>query len=184
MNRTILIGLAAAVCLVGCNKSSTSAAPSRPSDAVQLKLQELAGSGAKDCGRLDVKAANDQFKASSTCATNAADNKKPFYVAYDMPGMTTGVAGNSEGKLFALELQGAGTGAKLESGPCPAALRVAPSLRLTCFIPGTMGLNPTGADPHSGIQTTPGASPHGGSMGIPQPFDSSNAGAAPPPKKK
>src|SRR5580765_678950 len=106
MNRRILIGLAAAVCLVGCNKSSTSAAPSRPSDAVQLKLQELAGSGAKDCGRLDVKAANDQFKASSTCATNAADNKKPFYVAYDMPGMTTGVAGNSEGKLFALELQG------------------------------------------------------------------------------
>jgi hypothetical protein len=185
MNRTILIGFAATVCLVGCNKSSTSAAPSRPDDVVQAKLKELAGSGAKDCGRLDVKAANDQFKVSSTCATSAADSKKPFYVAYDMPGMTTGVAGNSEGKLFALELQGAGTGAKLESGPCPAALRVAPSLRLTCFIPGTMGLNPTGADPHSGIQTTPGASPHGGSMGIPQPFDSSNGGTvAPAPKKK
>src|SRR5215468_2241970 len=116
MNRTVLLGLAAAVCLTACNKSRSPAAPSRPNDAVQSKLKELAGSDATDCGRIDVKAPNDQFKTASTCATSAADGKKPFYVAYDMPGMTTGVAGNSEGKLFALQLQGAGTGAQLESG--------------------------------------------------------------------
>jgi hypothetical protein len=185
MNKALVLVLIAAACLMGCNKSSTtSAAPSRPDDAVQRKLKELAGSGATDCGRLDVKAANEQFKTASTCATNAAEKKQPFYVAYDMPGMTTGVAGSSDGKLFALELQGAGTGAKLDSGPCPAALRIAPSGRLTCFIPGTMGMNPTGADPHSGIPITPGAGPQGG-MGIPQPFNSPNAGKAqPPPKKK
>ena len=185
MNRTTLLGLAAAVCLAGCNKTTTPAAPSRPNDAVQLKLKELAGSNATDCGRLDVKAPNDQFKTASTCATNAADGKKPFYVAYDMPGMTTGVAGNVEGKLFALQLQGAGTGAQLESGPCPAALRIAPSGRLTCFVPGTMGLNATGADPHSGIPTMPAANPHaGGPTGLPQPFGSTSTTTPPPPKKK
>ncbi len=184
MNRAIVLGLAAAACLIGCNKSSTtSAAPSRPDDAVQQKLKQLAGSGATDCGRLDVKAPNDQFKTASNCATKAADSKQPFYVAYDMPGMTTGVAGSSDGKLFALELQGSGTGAKLESGPCPAALRIAPSGRLTCFIPGTMGLSPTGADPHSGIPMTQGASPHAGT-GIPRPFDTPKAGSAQPPPKK
>lgn len=185
MKRTILLGLAAAVCFIGCNKSPSSAAPSRPNDAVQGKLKELAGSGATDCGRIDVKAPNDQFKTASSCATSAADGKKPFYVAYDMPGMTTGVAGNSEGKLFALELQGSGTGAKLDSGPCPAALRIAPSGRLTCFVPGTMGLNATGADPHSGISTTPTANPHaGGTTGLPQPFGSTSSPSPPPPPKK
>lgn len=185
MNKAIVLGLAAATCLIGCNKSSTtSSAPSRPDDAVQQKLKQLAGSGASDCGRLDVKAPIDQFKAASTCATKASEGKQPFYVAYDMPGMTTGVAGSSDGKLFALELQGGGTGAKLESGACPAALRIAPSGRLTCFIPGTMGLTPTGADPHSGIPMTQGGNPSGG-MGIPQPFDSPHAGATQvPPKKK
>jgi hypothetical protein len=184
MNKTLLLGLIAAACLTGCNKSSTSAAPAKPDDAVQRKLKELAGSGATDCGRLDIKAANEQLTSASSCATKAAEKKQPFYVAYDMPGMTTGVAGSTSG-VFALELQGSGTGAKLDSGPCPAPLRIAPSGRLTCFIPGTMGLNPTGADPHSGIPVTPGASPHGGSMGIPQPFNSPNAGTAQPaPKKK
>jgi hypothetical protein len=184
MNKAIVLGLAAATCLIGCNKSSTTtSAPSRPDDAVQQKLKELAGSGATDCGRLDVKAPMDQFKVASTCATKASDGKQPFYVAYDMPGMTTGVAGSSDGKLFALELQGAGTGAKLESGPCPAALRIAPSGRLTCFIPGTMGLTPTGADPHSGIPMTQGANPHSGTA-LPQPFDSPAGAAQPVPKKK
>ncbi|HST12724.1 MAG TPA: hypothetical protein VLL05_20275 [Terriglobales bacterium] len=183
MKKAIVLGLAAAMCLIGCNKSSTiSSAPSRPDDAVQQKLKQLAGSGATDCGRLDVKAPMDQFKTASTCATKASEGKQPFYVAYDMPGMTTGVAGTPDGKLFALELQGAGTGAKLESGPCPAALRIAPSGRLTCFIPGTMGLTPTGADPHSGIPMTQGANPHGGTA-LPQPFDSPAGAAQPAPKK-
>lgn len=176
----------AASMLIGCNKSPSSKAssvPVRPNDAVQQKLVELAGPNATDCGRFDVRAANDQLTNASSCATKSAEGKRPFYVAYDMPGMSTGIAGNSDGKLFALELQGSGTGAKLDSGPCPAQLRIAPSGRLTCFIPGTMGLNATGADPHSGINTSPGMSPHG-SSGIPQPFNTRPAPAQSAPKSK
>jgi hypothetical protein len=174
MKKLIVLSLAALVCLSGCNKSGTSsgAAAPRPDDAVSLKLKELAGPGATDCGRLDVKANEQQSKAASGCATQAAQGKHPFYVAYDMPGMSTGVAGSSNGKLFAVELQGAGTGAQLQSGPCPAELRVAHSGRLTCFIPGTMGLNPSAADPHSGMSINPGTKP--GGM-IPQPFSPPNS---------
>lgn len=182
----LLALILAAGCLVGCSKSSspsstTSSTPSAASssapanDAVQQKLQELAGSGAADCGRHDIKAQNPELNSASDCAQNAARNKKPFYVAYDMPGMTTAVAGNAEGKLFAVELQGSGTGAKLDSGPCPAALRVASSGRLTCFTPGSMSLN--GNDPHASMGANPGAAnPHAGS-GFPQPM------ASPPSKK-
>ena len=170
----------ALVCLTGCKKSSDSGAAARPDDAVSLKLKELAGSGATDCGRLDVKATGQQSQTASNCATQAAQSKHPFYVAYDMPGMSTGVAGSSDGKLFAVEVQG-GPGAPLQSGPCPAELRVAHSGRVTCFVPGTMGLNPTAADPHSGIKVNPGAQP-GGAM--PHPFPSSNAGANDPSQRK
>ena len=185
--KMLLALILAASCLAGCSKSSSpssttsstpSAAASSPApanDAVQQKLQELAGSGAADCGRHDIKAQNAELTSASNCAQDAAKDKKPFYVAYDMPGMTTAVAGNAEGKLFAVELQGSGTGAKLDSGPCPAALRVASSGRLTCFTPGSMSLN--GNDPHAGMGANPGAaSPHAGS-GFPQPM-------APPPSKK
>ena len=173
MNKILLLGVMAAVCLAGCNKSksaSSASAAAKPDDAVQLKLKALAGSGATDCGRLDVRAADQQLTGASTCAQKAAEGKQPFYIAYDMPGMSTGVAGNSEGKLFAVQLQGSGTGAQLASGPCPAELRVAKSGRVTCFIPGTMGLTPTASDPHSGIAISPGGSQ--GGM-IPQPFGSS-----------
>jgi hypothetical protein len=186
MRKPLLVALIAAVCLVGCKKTSSPAAPSRPDDAVQLKLKELAGSGATDCGRLDVKAADQALTGASSCATKAAQDKHPFFVAYDMPGMSTGVAGNSQGKLFAVELQGAGTGAQLSSGACPAEMRIAKSGRVTCFIPGTMGLSPTGADPHSGISMTPGGQPAQGGF-LPQPFGSSsstNQAPKPPAKKK
>ena len=173
MHKPLLVALLAAVCLAGCNKSSTSAA-SHPDDAVQLKLKELAGAGAADCGRFDIKAAIDALTGASSCATKAAQDKKPFYVAYDMPGMSTGVAGNSQGKLFAVELQGMGPGAQLQSGPCPGEMRIAKSGRVTCFIPGTMGLNPTGADPHSGISMSPGGAPAQGGF-LPQPFPSAPA---------
>src|SRR5215831_8187271 len=88
--------------LTACNKSSnapssSSAASSKPPDAVQQKLQDFAGSSATNCGRLDVKATADQSKAASDCAMQASQNKRPFSIAYDMPGMTVGVAGNSEG---------------------------------------------------------------------------------------
>jgi hypothetical protein len=170
MYKPLLVALLAAACLVACNKSTTSAA-SHPDDAVQLKLKELAGGGATDCGRLDIKATNDALTGAGTCATKSAQDKKPFYVAYDMPGMSTGVAGNSQGKLFAVELQGVGPGAQLQSGPCPGEMRIAKSGRVTCFIPGTMGLNPTGADPHSGISMSPGGAPAQGGF-LPQPFPS------------
>jgi hypothetical protein len=177
MRQTLVVALLAAAFLAGCQKSSTPAATSsvKPDDPVQLKLKELAGSGATDCGRLDVRAQNEQLNSASTCVTKSAQEKHPFYVGYDMPGMSTGVAGNAEGKLFAVQLQGAGTGAQLASGPCPGELRVAKSGRATCFIPGTMGLTPTSADPHSGIpmNSSGGMNPQGGM--IPQPF-------APPPK--
>jgi hypothetical protein len=169
MKKALVLGLIAAACLAGCKKSSTSGSAPKADDAVQLKLKQLAGPGAADCGRLDVRAADQQLTGASSCATKAAESKHPFYVAYDMPGMVTGVAGSSDGKLFAVQLQGSGTGGQLASGPCPAELRVAHSGRVTCFIPGTMGLTPTASDPHSGIAISPGANPQGG-MGIPQPF--------------
>ena len=187
MNKILLLGVMAALCLTGCNKSqsgSPASTPAKPDDAVQSKLKTLAGSGATDCGRLDVRAADQQLTGASTCAQKAAESRHPFYVAYDMPGMSTGVAGNADGKLFAVELQGSGTGAQLASGPCPAEMRLAKSGRITCFIPGTMGLNPTASDPHSGIAVNPGGNPQGGM--IPQPFGSApntNTPKAPPKSK-
>jgi hypothetical protein len=178
MHKAFAVVLLTAASMAGCKKSSAPAASSsvRPDDPVQLKLKELAGAGATDCGRLDVRAQNDQLTNASNCVTKSTQEKHPFYVGYDMPGMTTGVAGNAEGKLFAVQLQGAGTGALLNSGPCPAELRIAKSGRATCFIPGTMGLTPTSADPHSGIPMNQSGGMQGGGA-IPQPF-------APPPKSK
>src|SRR4029077_10224040 len=172
MRKTIWVALTAAACMAGCKTS----APPQPTsakagDAVDLKLKSLAGAGATDCGRLEVTARNDQLTGAINCATKAAQEKHPFYVGYDMPGMSTGVAGNSEGKLFAVQLQGSGPGAQVASGPCPADMRVAKSGRVTCFVPGTMGLNPSASDPHSGIAMNPagGQNP----MGIPQPMSPS-----------
>jgi len=181
MKNLIALTVMALLCFTGCKKSENSGAAAHPDDAVSLKLKELAGSGAADCGRLDVKATDQQSKTAISCATQAAQSKHPFYVAYDMPGMSTGVAGSSDGKLFAVELQGAGPGAQLQSGPCPAEMRVAHSGRVTCFAPGTMGLNPTAADPHSGINVKPGAMPGGG---MPHPFPSPDANGKTPPVKK
>jgi len=182
MKKILVLGFIAGLSLLACNKSKSSAPTAKPDDAVQIKLKQLAGSGATDCGRLDVRAADQQLTGASSCATKAAESKHPFYVAYDMPGMSTGVAGGSDGKLFAVELQGSGTGAQLQSGPCPAELRVAKSGRVTCFIPGTMGLNPSASDPHSGVQVNPG----GTQGGIPQPFGTapSSGTTKAPPKSK
>jgi hypothetical protein len=157
-------------CFTGCNKSSRPAATSSASsakspDAVQLKLQEYAGGAATDCGRLNVQATADQSKAVSDCAVQSSQGKRPFYVAYDMPGMAIGVAGNGEGKLFAVQSQGTGASAALTSGECPSQLRVASSGRVTCFAPGDMGsmggghgagaVPPGMANPHAGGATNP-----------------------------
>lgn len=106
------------------------------SDGVQQKLQEYAGTGASNCGTLDIHAAQEQLKSASDCAMQASQGKKPFLVSYEMPGMAVGVAGNGEGKLFTVQTQGEGS---LSSGECPAQLRVASSGRVTCFAPGDMG---------------------------------------------
>jgi hypothetical protein len=131
---TLLIGLAA------CNKASTpnaasSSASSKPPDAVQLRLQEYAGNSAANCGRLDVHAPDAQSKSVADCAMQASQAKRPFYVAYDMPGMVVGVAGNAEGKLFTAHSEGGA----VSSGACPSDLRLAASGRVTCYAPGDMG---------------------------------------------
>ena len=108
-------------------------------DAVQVKLQEFAGPSATNCGRLDVHAPEGESKGASDCAVKASQDKKAFYVAYDMPGMTVGVAGNSEGALYSVQSQGSGASATVTAGNCPSQLRVAASGRVTCFAPGDMG---------------------------------------------
>jgi hypothetical protein len=187
MNPRILALPLVALCLAGCSKSnapnsaqlnqptespSSAPAPVGVNDQVQQKLRELAGRGATDCGRHEMRAQAAELTTTSNCALSAAKDKKAFYVGYDMPGMTTAIAGNAQGKLFAVQLQGSGNGGQLDSGACPAELRVASSGRVTCFTPGSMSLN--GNDPHAGMPVKPGAAnPHGG-MGLPQPM-------APPP---
>ena len=103
---------------------------------MEKKLQGYAGAGATDCGRFNVKASPEQAKAASDCAMQASQGKRAFYVAYDMPGMAVGVAGNASGKLFSVQSQGEGPSATLSSGDCPSELRIAGSGRVTCSASG------------------------------------------------
>jgi hypothetical protein len=169
----LLVVLMVALFFLTAKKSTgpvalSSAASSPKSDAVQQKLQEYSGAGATDCGRLNVQATADQSKTAGDCAMQASQTKHPFYVAYDMPGMAVGVAGNADGKLFTVHSQGSGPSAALTSGDCPSQLRIASSGRVTCLAPGDMGSMgaghaagaiPPGMDnPHS----TGTANPHAG----------------------
>ena len=150
---------------------SASTSP-RTSDAVQQKLQEYSGAGATDCGRLDVQAAAAQLKTASDCAQQANQNKRAFYVAYDMPGMVVGVAGNAASKLFTVQSQGTGASAALTSGDCPSPLRVAASGRVTCFAPGDMGSMGGG---HTAGAVPPGmANPHASGTASPHPAPKMN----------
>jgi hypothetical protein len=137
-----LLLFALVLALAACsNKSNTaqtsspSATPSKPPDAVQLKLQEYAGNSATNCGRLDIHAPEAQSKGAADCALEAGKAKRPFFIAYDMPGMAVGVAGTADGKLFTARSEGGG----VSSGACPSELRLASSGRVTCFAPGDMG---------------------------------------------
>lgn len=166
MQITVAVLTVALCSLTACNKSSAPAAPNSPavaapkSDAVQQKLVEYSGSGATDCGRLDLHAAEPQLKTASSCAMQATQQKHAFYVAYDMPGMSVGVAGNPDGKLFTVQSQSGGPSPELTSGACPSQLRVASSGRVTCFAPGDMGSMGGG---HAGTTPAPGmANPHAG----------------------
>ncbi len=173
--------------LIACNaKPAPQQAPATPSNAapapapnpsipasasasdVQPKLQELAGKNATNCG--DVKSlAGDEVQKASDCAMQAAKAKKPFLVSYDMPGLSVGVAGNADGKLFTVQSEEEnGKPATPRSQPCPADLRIAQSGRVTCMPSGSMGVAPGS-----------GSSPHGGSMGMPAPGTPNPHGAAP-----
>ena len=138
--------------------------PASASDSdVQPKLQELAGKDATNCG--DVKSlSRDEVQKASDCAMNASKAKKPFLVSYDMPGLSVGVAGNAEGKLFTVqsgEENGKPAAPKFE--PCPAQLRIAQSGRVTCMPVGSMGVAPGSGNPHGGaVPAAPGTpNPHG-----------------------
>jgi hypothetical protein len=173
MNNFALALIIALSCLTACSKQETpvasSNAPSHSPDAVQQKLQEYSGAAATNCGRLDVQAKADQQKTTADCAMQASQSKHPFYVAYDMPGMEVGIAGNAEGKLFTVQSQGTGFAAALTSGDCPSQLRMASSGRVTCFAPGDMGSMGPG---HTAGAIAPGMSnPH-------------TAGSAKPPAHK
>jgi hypothetical protein len=138
----ILLLIIALFCFIACDKAGPATAPtstSKLADQVQQKLVEYAGSSATNCGRLDTHATADQSNTASDCALVASQSKRAFYVAYDMPGMTVGVAGNSAGKLFTVQSHGAAPSSSFTSGDCPSQLRVAASGRVTCFAPGDMG---------------------------------------------
>ena len=146
MKNVSTFAILALCCLSSCTKSAgpvasggSTSSLSKSADALQQKLQEYSGVPAADCGRLSVQASADQSKSASDCAMQASQNKHPFYVAYDMPGMAVGVAGNAAGKLFTVQSQGTGPSATLTSGDCPSQLRVASSGRVTCLAPGDMG---------------------------------------------
>jgi hypothetical protein len=166
----LLVVLTVAVFFLTAKKSarpvaSSSAASSPKPDAVQQKLQEYSGTGATDCGRLNVQATADQSKTAVDCAMQASQSKHPFYVAYDMPGMAVGVAGSADGRLFTVQSQGSDPSAALTSGDCPSQLRVASSGRVTCLAPGDMGSMGAG---HTAGAIPPGmANPHGAASAKP-----------------
>jgi hypothetical protein len=173
MHKTLAVFTIAIIGLTACNKKPSSTASASSGDPVQQKLEQLAGGAATDCGRLKSMDPGDMKKASD-CALQASQKKQPFYVAYDLPGMTIGVAGNSEGKGFAVQSQQPenaqpGAVAEVQSEPCPSEVRLAQSGRVTCFAPGSFGMNSGGGSPHGGMTMPPatGQSPHGGMMTMP-----------------
>jgi len=197
MRYSLILLTIAIASLVACNKSSgpasVSAKPAdtaKSSDPVQQKLQDMAGSNATDCGRPQ-SLAPDQTQKATDCAMKAAKDKHAFYVAYDMPGLTVGVAGNSDGKLFSVQSEQpetAGAKAEVKGAPCPSDLRIAQSGRVTCMAPGT-GMGASGANPHGGMPAATGENPRGGiimpNLGTPNPHGTAQpshppAGKTPP----
>jgi hypothetical protein len=184
MRRVLPSFLIAACVLTGCQSKPSTGSGNPSNDPVENKLQELAGSGAKNCGHLKAQAPAD-LDATSKCALDASKAKAPFYVEYELPGMNVALAGNSQGKLFAVQSQTGGEG--LVSGDCPAELRVAPSGRVTCYAPGTFPMG-GGAGSHSNLSMPPAmgaGSPHGGADALPagHPKPRQDQKPQPPPKQ-
>jgi hypothetical protein len=172
MRKALIMLVVLALSFAACKKSEDNNKPAvgskHAADAVQNKLVELAGSGAKDCGRLATQEPA-QLQVASDCAMSASREKKPFYVGYDLPGMTVAVAGNAQGQNFLVQQEG--QPGEMKFSPCPSDLRVAPSGRVTCFAPGSMGMG--GMSPHGAEQ--PAMPP----AGTPNPHE-----GAPAPKKQ
>ena len=149
LHKILCAVLVAVLCLVGCNKSANSGPGTvslvQPIDPLHVKLQELSGGGATNCGVLTSQAEAD-LSAASKCAMDAAKAKESFHVEYQLPGMNVAVAGNAQGKLFSVQSQTGGAG--ITVADCPAELRVAPSGRVTCYAPGTF---PMGGATHGGM---------------------------------
>ena len=187
MNRALPLFLLAACALTGCkSKSSGTSANSggntvSADDPVQKKLQELAGSGAKNCGLLKSQTAA-QMDAASKCAVEASKAKAPFYVEYQLPGMNVAVAGNGAGKLYSVQSQEGGAG--LSSADCPAELRVAPSGRVTCYAPGTFPMG-AGAGSHTNMSMPPVMGTSGAPAVLPpgHPKPQQDQKPKPPPKQ-
>ena len=166
MLKVLPIFLIAVCVLTGCKSKTSADVATSSADPVENKLQDLAGSGAKNCGHLKAQAPAD-LEATSKCALDASKAKSPFYVEYELPGMNVAIAGNSQGKLFAVQSQTGGAG--LTSGDCPAELRVAPSGRVTCYAPGTFPMG-SGSGSNSNLSTPPAMStgnPHGDAGDLP-----------------
>ena len=175
MRKALPLFLIAACLLTGCGKAKSStasanpaSAASLPDDPVQKKLQELAGRAATNCGFFKSQV-RTELDAASKCAVDASKANTPFYVEYEMPGMNVAVAGNAQGKLYAVQSQAGVAG--LVSADCPAELRVAPSGRVTCYAPGTFPIS-AGAGSHSNMPIPPmmkmgTASPHGATGALP-----------------
>ena len=167
--KKVLAFLIFSLLLVTCDRDSAPPAKSSASgDPLQRKLQEIAGGSATDCGRLKSQAP-DQLEPASNCAMAASKKKQAFYVAYEMPGLTVALVGDSSGKLFSVQQEHAGapsgSTSEVVAAPCASELRIAQSGRVTCIPPGSMGGNMMGgAGPHGGQSMPPasGASPHGG----------------------
>src|SRR3974390_2927614 len=150
MHKALHALLVTVLAFAGCSKSSTTSSSglASASDPVEKKLLEVAGSGAASCGHLKSQVTSE-LESASKCAIQAAQQKKPFYVAYEMPGMTVAVAGTADGKLVSLQSQPSVPGG-LSSVPCPNELRVAPSGRVTCYAPGTFPMS-AGSDTHAAL---------------------------------
>jgi len=162
MNKAIPI-LLGTVVLVGCNQSPNTATgivgAGNPNDPVDKRLSDLAGHGVTNCGHLKTQVPAE-VDAASKCVMQSAQQKKPFYVAYELPGLTVAIAGNAEGKLFSMQTQPSAAGG-LEVVPCPSALRIAPSGRVSCYEPGAFPMG-TDSNLHEPLMTMPptGVSPH------------------------
>jgi len=177
----------------GTPSTTTRTAQPSPDDEMTAALKKLAGAEAKDCGTVPGKGGD--VGSASACAMDTNDQKKSFWVRYElpMPGsqMAIATARATDGKLYTMQYSADGykqasAGAtlsadkKLLTVTCPEApLRVASSGRVTCFTPQQVGGN-VSASPHGGGMAMPpgAANPHGK---MPPASGQSPRGTNPPP---